>query len=541
MKNKKLSITTYIVICLLLLVTPFNILSLSISGIIISDSKNAIIDSIHSTIQTYLNRIDLIAQNTDYSLYDLMQNGNTSPAFFYATDTLPYELAKSNLFNELHTTISTREVADYFFFYRSDIDDLFIYPHNSKNFDKLLEDYDFNDKKNKIKNANWNVIEIDEAFYLLRMFKLGSTNYGAFIALDPVLEDIQTFLNYPVNRIMFTDEYITSENELYISQKSSNIDLYITLAFDKNFAMQNIETWRWLLLLITVLYIILTPAIYHFIRKSMIQPLRHLNQAHLELENGNQEYRISEQCNSREFMQVFDSFNNMVDKLQKMRLENINKELARKQMLIDNLQLQIRPHFLLNTFNLLYTMIQTKNTPVAKEMILYLSQYFRYLFQHTEKLVLFPKEFELVQKYLEISLYQTPGAFTFTYDFDPEIDLVRVPPLMLLNFFENIISHALVHGREVHIMFHGSYSDGFVMFEIADDGCGMLPEAVEQINLNTYDNYQRGTHVGIRNTIARIKHFYGDQASLHVESIKNEGTIFTISFPYDLEYNEEIT
>lgn len=540
MHKKKLSITTRIIICLIALLAPFNILSLLISGIIISDSKNAIIDSINSTINTYANRIDLIAQNTDYSLYDLARYGNTGYTFFHETEALPYQLAKSSLFNTLHTTMSTREVADCYFFYRRDLDDLFISPHNSKKFDKFLEEYDFWDNKKQIENANWNVVEIEGTYYLVRMLMSNSTNYGAFIALDPILEDIQIYLNYPVSKILFSSEYLTSEKEFYVTQKCNNIDLYITLAFDKNFTLHSIAAWRWLILCITALYIILIPVIYHFIRKSMIQPLQQLNKAHLQIENGNQEYRITAQCNSYEFMRVYDSFNNMVAKLQKLRLENIDKELARKKMLIDNLQLQIRPHFLLNTFNLLYTMIQTQNTPAAKKMILYLSQYFRYLFQHTEKLVLFPKEFDLVQKYLEVSLYQAPDAFTFTYDFDPEINLVRVPPLMLLNFFENIISHALVHGREVHIMFHGSYADGLVTLQIADDGCGMMPEDVDQINLSNYDNYQRGSHVGLRNSIARLKYFYDNQATLHVESVKDEGTIFTITFPYNLECKEEI-
>ncbi len=540
MRKKKLSITTRIIICLIALLAPFNILSLLISGIIISDSQKAIIDSIKSTLNTYGNRIDLIAQNTDYSLYDQAQYGNTGYNYFNETEALPYQLAKSSLFNKLHTAMSTREVADYYFFYRRDLDDLFIFPHNSKKFDIFLKEYDFLDHKKRVEDANWNVVELEGTSYLKRMLMSNTTNYGAFITLDPILEDIQTYLNYPVNEILFSSEYLTSEKNFYVTQKCNYADLYITLAFDKNFSLHSIASWRWLSLCITALYIVLIPVIYHFIRKSMIQPLQQLNKAHLQLENGNPEYRITAQCNSYEFMQVYDSFNNMVEKLQNLRLENIDKELARKQMLIDNLQLQIRPHFLLNTFNLLYTMIQTQNTPAANKMILYLSQYFRYLFQHTEKLVLFPKEFDLVQKYLEISLYQTPGAFTFTYDFDPEINLVRVPPLMLLNFFENIISHALVHGREVHIMFHGSYADGLVTLQIADDGCGMLTEDVDQINLSNYDNYQRGSHVGLRNSIARLKYFYDNQATLHVESVKDEGTIFTITIPYNLEYKEEI-
>ena len=179
----------------------------------------------------------------------------------------------------------------------------------------------------------------------------------------------------------------------------------------------------------------------------------------------------------------------MAEGLQNLRLENINKELAYKQMLLDNLQLQIRPHFLLNCFNLLYTMVQTQKTEAAQKMILYISQYFRYLFKYNRSLEIFTKEFELIQSYLEVSEYQYPGEFTFQYEFDPEIELVRVPPLMLHNFIENILSHALVHGRVVHIMFSGFYEDGMVTFQIADDGSGISEEAMKQINSGEYANY----------------------------------------------------
>lgn len=45
----------------------------------------------------------------------------------------------------------------------------------------------------------------------------------------------------------------------------------------------------------------------------------------------------------------------------------------------------------------------------------------------------------------------------------------------------------------------------------------------------------RGHHVGIRNSIKRLKYFYNNQGSVSVESAVDEGTLFTITFPFDLE------
>ena len=42
-------------------------------------------------------------------------------------------------------------------------------------------------------------------------------------------------------------------------------------------------------------------------------------------------------------------------------------------------------------------------------------------------------------------------------------------------------------------------------------------------------------HLGLYNSIKRLKHFYGRCASITVESEIDEMTSFVISFPYDLE------
>lgn len=140
-----------------------------------------------------------------------------------------------------------------------------------------------------------------------------------------------------------------------------------------------------------------------------------------------------------------------------------------------------------------------------------------------------------VYKHIKISKYQYEDAFTFHYSLDPEISLVRVPPLLLHNFIENILQHALSSRKVVHIMVTGFYESGTVTFQIADDGRGMPEEEVDFINNNHFDDYMRGHHVGIRNSIKRLKYFYNNQGSVSVESAVDEGTLFTITFPFDLE------
>ena len=148
---------------------------------------------------------------------------------------------------------------------------------------------------------------------------------------------------------------------------------------------------------------------------------------------------------------------------------------------------------------------------------------------------MFDHEMALIKEYLHVSSFKYPDAFDISYQINPCISMVRVPALLLHNFVENIISHSLVPGRVIHIVFYAEYEDKTVTIQISDDGRGMTPENVEMINNADFHDIPDDMHVGIRNSIKRLKYHYGQKASLEVESELNMGSTFTICFPYDLE------
>ncbi len=541
MKKNTTTLTFKILMLLIILVIPLNIVSLIVSTVMIRDARTSIINSVRSTIRTYTDNIDQIIYNTNSTLYELNERDSDFLTLIDGQNDLSYQLSKTGLTKTIRNKQTLSPMADYFYFYQDSLGDLLVIPHNSSSFDDFLYSNNYFDK-DQLSHASWHLATIDGTPYLTKISANGSLYYGAFIQLENAVSDIYEYLNYPIKAISFTEEvpsptasYINDRRAIIISVKCSRAGLYLNLIFDSSILVSSISGWRWFLIGIIILYIILVPLLYRYIRSWVIAPLARLNTAHRQLQSGEENYRITQGSDSAEFEQAYASFNSMAESLQNLRLEKISNELARKQMLLDNLQLQIRPHFLLNTFNLLYSMIQTKKTQPAQEMILYLSQYFRYLFQYNKELELFSKEWELILQYLKVSRFQHPDAFTFQYELDPEINLVRIPPLLLHNFFENILSHALVHGQVVHIMFNGFYDNGTVTFQIADDGQGMSDKDVEIINAGNYEDYSRGFHVGLRNSITRIKYFYNQQGSIHVDSAINEGTIFTITFPYNLE------
>ena len=155
--------------------------------------------------------------------------------------------------------------------------------------------------------------------------------------------------------------------------------------------------------------------------------------------------------------------------------------MEKQQVELKNLQLQIRPHFLINAFNLIYTLAQDKESEHIQQIMLYLSDYFRYIFRSDRSLELFGKELKLIEGYINMAQIRYPGSIEIVYDISPEIAYVRIPPLLLHNFIENIIKHVVNQGAVTHILMKGTYANGKVAFLVKDDGPGMAPEKLVEV------------------------------------------------------------
>ena len=100
---------------------------------------------------------------------------------------------------------------------------------------------------------------------------------------------------------------------------------------------------------------------------------------------------------------------------------------------------------------------------------------------------------------------------------------------------ENIINHGIVPGKIINITIFASYEDGLVTFQISDDGKGIECQILDEINGKFYNQSYEKEHVGIRNSIRRLKYFYGKDANIQFESVVGKGTLVTLTFPYELK------
>ncbi|WP_241676528.1 histidine kinase [Flavobacterium pectinovorum] len=126
----------------------------------------------------------------------------------------------------------------------------------------------------------------------------------------------------------------------------------------------------------------------------------------------------------------------------KLLLENekINKEKALIQL--QQLKEQINPHFLFNSLNSLYMLIES-NTGVARKFTLNLSKIYRYLINPPiNNIVTVQEELLFIEKYIFLQQTRFTSEFVFTITIEDESILAKkVPYLAFQIAVENAIKH----------------------------------------------------------------------------------------------------
>ena len=88
-----------------------------------------------------------------------------------------------------------------------------------------------------------------------------------------------------------------------------------------------------------------------------------------------------------------------------------DKDVKMLETEMDNLRLQVNPHMLLNSYNMIYALAESKNYAVIQEYTLCLVDYFRYVLRNGQKVVSIRQELEFVENFIRIQRIRFPGRF----------------------------------------------------------------------------------------------------------------------------------
>ena len=535
MKSFLNRITIKIFIVILTLILPMNVFIVLLNNYVMKYTQEEFSKSMNSILETYMTMLEHRMSIGSNLLWQMMNENENGIALLNASDNTHYILYKSIFFYDIYDIVLLTDGLDSYFFCVEARDDILIWNKSSNKYSEV-EDYIQTQYENDSWDKGWELKSIDGKEILCLYVEQNEVSYGGWIELNDVRKLLEHDIQYENKVITFTSEEGEEEKgTIRISSSSGKCDFSINAYFDSREVQGGIISSNLYILMGTVASLFVFPFLYLLIHKLLLVPLETLNIALKKAETGDLDYRITKKANSEEFAHSFRAYNAMIEHIQRLKIENYEKQLEKERMELVNLQLQIRPHFLLNSFNLIHTLAQRNENHSIQEIILYLSGYFRYLFRSGRSLELYQKEQELLEGYIKMAQVRYPESIEIEYDYDPEIMFVRVPPLLMHNFVENIVKHVVKIGTVTHISIIGQYEDKNVTFMILDDGQGMPEQKVRELDEAMRRMTVDGAHVGFANSLKRIKYFYGDSADIMIASAEGEGTCITITFPYNLE------
>lgn len=282
---------------------------------------------------------------------------------------------------------------------------------------------------------------------------------------------------------------------------------------------------------LSILAVAALPLILFVIQRWVISPVRRLTEAIERIENGEMEYRIPEQSTGAEFTRINRSFNHMMDQVEALKISVYEEQLKAQKIKLGFLAQQIKPHFILNTLNILYSYEQ-EEFPLIQRMIVYLSRYFRYVINANQDFVTLGQEMEHLRNYFEIQQARYVRTFEAAVDFDPDLADCLIPPLLLQSFAENSIKYALLPDRIVQIRVSAEKTETGMRLTVSDDGRGISVEILERIEQFRRDRvFRRDLGVGVQNAIDRVELLYSGRGSVELAAREGGGTLVTVDLP----------
>jgi sensor histidine kinase YesM len=529
-----------VVLIILVLVLPLNILAIVLSHTAIEAMTEQAKISVTSVMENYITELQNRMDDAGYLLWNMKNEDTDGTILTKQEGGEQYLAARVRFYHKLLNNMRMANGADGYFFYMTKLDDIIVWDNTGTN--KIAGEKFAKSEIEKGITPGWNVYTVDGRLILCMFVNIRDVIYGGWIYLDNITAQLSDDIQYKQSVFFFDSKPagvvkngITAKDGISVSVQSRKGKAWLNAILSKSEIVGGISFIYLLMRAGAFIALILIPVLYLRISNLLLIPLRTVNHAQKRLQEGDLDYRIKEKASSIEYQYSFQSFNQMARRIQALKIENYEKELGRQQMELKNLQLQIHPHFLLNTFNLLYTLAQRNESDAVQNVVIYLSDYFRYLFRSGKNLELFPKEQKLIEDYIRIANLRYPSGIEAEYVYDPEISFVRVPPLLLHNFVENIIKHVVKQNTLTHISLVGQYEHRMVTFMVMDNGSGMTKEEIAVLDERMRRKDMDGEHIGFSNSLKRLKCFYGDMADITISSEPGMGTCITIQFPYDLE------
>lgn len=262
----------------------------------------------------------------------------------------------------------------------------------------------------------------------------------------------------------------------------------------------------------TVTVLVCVALVVTFSIRILRRPIAELGDAFSQIENRRFDTRVGEPSVS-DFAYLYSSFNSMAERLDTLIQKELKHDLLLQKSQLKQLQAQINPHFLYNSFFMLNQMIARGMNDSARELTRELGTYFKYITRNYQDETPLADEYQHAAVYASIQSRRFEGRITLKMAPLPaEYADTKVPRLILQPILENAFQHGMARKiRDGLIqMTFGTYADHLEI--IIEDNGDAPPDAVfdrlqSALTAVCNDTYE-GETTGLLNIAKRLQLYY---------------------------------
>lgn len=230
------------------------------------------------------------------------------------------------------------------------------------------------------------------------------------------------------------------------------------------------------------------------------------------------------------------TLNSMLDRIEQLMNENVEREILAKNAGIKSLQNQINAHFIYNVLESIKMLAEVDEEYLISDSITSLEKLLRYSINWGSGIVTIRDELNYIRNYITLMNSRNDFTVTLAVDIPEQVMNQEIPKMALQPIVENAVLHGIAPlGQDAAIYIHAIVQGNDIRIEISDNGSGMdqdtLDRLRQKLNAEVDTDEKKGHGVGMKNIHDRIRLNYGARYGLSIYSEKGKYTKVVIFLP----------
>lgn len=263
----------------------------------------------------------------------------------------------------------------------------------------------------------------------------------------------------------------------------------------------------------------------YWVSRSLTRPIHSLVEAVGRVSGGDLSVQVPLPAET-ELLTLSRAFNDMTSHVQALIHENYEIHLRETEAQLMALNLQLNPHFLYNTLNIMSLTALEHGDQEVVDMISALSGMLQYALKDEREQVRLQEEMGWMNNYLSIMEVRYEGMFRVEVQAAPELYDYLVPKLILQPLVENCFKHGQIGAQPGGLIAVRAELQGETLrLYVEDNGRGM---DVEQV-AGQLGERESGRHVGLNNVYRRLRLVYGEGFGVQLMDRPGGGSVVALS------------